>query len=34
MKKNFLKFMVMLALAAVVCLPGMASADLCPETLV
>lgn len=27
MKKNFPKFMVMLALAAVVCLPGMADAD-------
>ena len=27
MKKNFLKFTVMLALAAAICLPGMASAD-------
>jgi hypothetical protein len=27
MKKSFLKFCVMLALAAVVCLPGLASAD-------
>ena len=27
MKKNFLKFTVMLALAAVICLPSMASAD-------
>jgi hypothetical protein len=27
MKKNFLKFTVMLALAAVICLPGVASAD-------
>jgi hypothetical protein len=27
MKKNFLKFTVMLALAAVICLPGMAAAD-------
>ena len=27
MKKNLPKFMVMLALAAFVCLPGMASAD-------
>ena len=27
MKKNLSKFMVMLALAALICLPGMASAD-------
>ena len=27
MKKSFLKFSVILALAAVICLPGMASAD-------